>query len=190
VGVYLVNKRGASDNLILILVVVIFVFAAFASIGGGPLGFIAVIIGIIAVAWTLVRIHYPIAYYTFVIKLIPSYTTAYWHRGESYRGRGEWLHTVDDFDRAFADLTHAIERKPTFAAAYNGRGVIYMHRKDYERAIKEFDCVQELTPKFAPSYQNRGLCRFHLGDYNQALADCNWAIELSIYNPGDTIFAP
>jgi tetratricopeptide (TPR) repeat protein len=50
------------------------------------------------------------------------------HRGNAYRDKG-------DNDRAIADYTHAIELKPTFAAAYYSRGLVYSKQGETDRAI-------------------------------------------------------
>jgi tetratricopeptide (TPR) repeat protein len=75
----------------------------------------------------------------------PTVVGAYSNRGENYRRKG-------DYDRAIADLDHAIRLDPNFISAYYNRGTIYVSKGDFDRAITDFDRAIRLAPQLVPAY--------------------------------------
>ena len=110
---------------------------------------------------------------------------------EVYYDLGNTYHKEEDYDRAIAAFTRAIELKQDYPGAYTNRGVAYRSKGDYERAIENHDKAIELKPDCANAYFNRGDAYKNRGDaykrkgdnyhaendYDLAIADFTQAIE-------------
>jgi tetratricopeptide (TPR) repeat protein len=109
------------------------------------------------------------------IRLVPDDATAYYYRGLTYFN--------NDYDRAIADYSRAIQLNPNFFEAYNDRGNVYMNgKKDYDHAIVDYSSAIRLNPNLAISYNNRGIAYRIKGDYDRAIADYTEAIRLNPNN--------
>jgi tetratricopeptide (TPR) repeat protein len=53
----------------------------------------------------------------------------------------------EQFDKAIAAYTEAIQRNPKFSLAYIGRGDVYLAKNDYDHALADFDQAARLEPK-------------------------------------------
>jgi tetratricopeptide (TPR) repeat protein len=112
----------------------------------------------------------------------PNSTTAetYFKQGEDYRNNNQ-------YDKALAAYTKAIEVNPQYAEAYLRRGNVYHNLKEYDKAIKDYNKAMadynkaleiELEDVYA-SYKNRGNVYYNLKEYDKAMADYNKAIEIN-----------
>jgi len=76
---------------------------------------------------------------------------------EFYLKRGEDYSGAHQYDRAIADYTTAIQRKPDYAEAYNDRGFAFYLKGDAERAIADYTRAIELRPNYPKAYNSRGV---------------------------------
>jgi tetratricopeptide (TPR) repeat protein len=95
-----------------------------------------------------------------------------------YINRGTAYLLKDDLDRALADFTHAITRRPDRAVVYFNRAAVYFRKHDYDRALADLNKTIKLQPDFALAYTKRGVVYYHKGDTERALADISHAITL------------
>ncbi|GCL58160.1 tetratricopeptide repeat protein [Microcystis aeruginosa] len=104
----------------------------------------------------------------------PNSTTAetYFKQGEDYRNNNQ-------YDKAIAAYTKAIEINPQYAEAYKNRGIVYHNLKEYDKAIKDYNKAIEINPQYADAYNGRGIVYYNLKDYEKAMADYNKAIEIN-----------
>jgi tetratricopeptide (TPR) repeat protein len=111
----------------------------------------------------------------------PNSTTAetYFKQGEDYRNNNQ-------YDKALAAYTKAIEVNPQYAEAYLRRGNVYHDLKEYDKAIKDYNKAMadynkaleiELEDVYA-SYKNRGNVYYNLKEYDKAMADYNKVLEI------------
>lgn len=109
---------------------------------------------------------------------------------------GREFHVKQDYVRAIADKTKAIELCLDNAAYYHSRGVSYHEAArakhpsgDLTRAIADYSKAIELDPGNAKYYQSRAMCYHYAantkylsylsGDFARAAADYSRAIELA-----------
>ncbi len=82
----------------------------------------------------------------------------------------------EEFVKAIADFTRAIELNPADTSAYCNRGLCYAEHGDFAQAIADFTQAIELNPSDASAYCNRGWCYAEQGDFAKAISDilrCN-----------------
>jgi tetratricopeptide (TPR) repeat protein len=98
---------------------------------------------------------------------------------EFYLKRGESLAGNNQYDRAIADYTTAIQLKPDYAEAYNDRGFAFYLKGSPERAIADYTRAIELRPNYPKAYNSRGVV-YMSGGYGAAksVPDFDRAIEL------------
>lgn len=99
--------------------------------------------------------------------------------GAAYIDRGRTYIQQDDYDRAIADFTKAIQLDPESASAYNHRGVAYASKLDFDSAIADFDKAIQFDPLLNNAHYNRGLAFSRKGDEARARAD--FAIEEQLF---------
>jgi|GEM_PF-6743214 len=98
---------------------------------------------------------------------------------EAYLMRGETLSGNQQYDRAIADYTAAIELSPDYAEAYNDRAFAYYLKGDFERAISDYTRAIELRPNYPKAYNSRGVAYMQGGfGASKSVPDFNLAIEL------------
>jgi tetratricopeptide (TPR) repeat protein len=96
-----------------------------------------------------------------------------------------------DYDRAIAGYTAAIELSPDFSQYWADRGDAYLDKLDYAKAIPDYSEAVRLNPGYSTVYNSRGYCYHALGDDDHALADFDKTIELrpefprALYNRGN-----
>lgn len=96
-------------------------------------------------------------------------------RGWAYRRKGDYDHSIQDYDRA-------VQLKPDYAEAFNGRGLAYYGKNEYERAIQDFTQAIQLKPDYAEAFNSRGKAYEALRVYSdiaKAVADFDQAIRLA-----------
>ena len=117
-----------------------------------------------------------IAYYTEVIELNPSDTTAV---AESYNNRGAAYAKRSDYARAIEDFSKAISLNLYGGGVYYNRGIAYADKGDFERAIKDLSKAIVLDSDNAEAYNSRGAAYGEKGNYERTISDCTRAIELN-----------
>jgi len=103
--------------------------------------------------------------------IVKSAATDLYNRGEAHYLDGE-------YDRAFSELTKAIEIDPGLARAYVIRGIAYNDKDKYDLAIADFTKLIEIKPMDARAYGYRGMAYGNKGEYDLAVADHSKAIEI------------
>lgn len=102
--------------------------------------------------------------YTQVLAIDRDHMNAYLQRG--------FCHTLlKDYEKAAADFTAAIERKPDHLWAYTSRGSAYNKIGRHDEAIADFDRVIAIDPKNEEAFNNRGWARKAKGDMAGACKD-------------------
>jgi tetratricopeptide (TPR) repeat protein len=92
--------------------------------------------------------------------------------------RGTAFGQTKKFDRAIADLNHAIKLKPDFAPSYAARASIQMDRGEIDAAGIDIDRAFQIDPKLAEAYRLRGEIARRQGRIEAALNDFEKAIKL------------
>jgi len=87
------------------------------------------------------------------IRLDPQDSDAYYNRGLSYAGLGQYQRSVQDLDVA-------IRLDPTNATAYNNRGVAHRRLGQYDRAVADYGEAWRHNP-IIPSPTSTGLRPTH-----------------------------
>jgi tetratricopeptide (TPR) repeat protein len=85
----------------------------------------------------------------------------------------------DDFDRAIALFTQAIERNGRNAQAYYYRASAYANMDDDENALADVEKAIELDPNHDGAYTLRGWLHLQDDEFEPAIADCSKAIRLN-----------
>ncbi len=101
--------------------------------------------------------------------------------GDSFRAVFGGLVNANNnqYDKAIAAYTKAIEINPQYAEAYKNRGIVYSDLKDYDKAMADNNKAIEINPQYAEAYNNRGVVYRILKDYDKAIKDYNKAIEIN-----------
>ena len=74
----------------------------------------------------------------------------YYHRGNLYR---DWN---DQYDKAIADYSKAIQLKDDYLLAYNNRAQIYKKLHNYDKAIQDYHKILAISPLTARAYYSIG----------------------------------
>jgi tetratricopeptide (TPR) repeat protein len=89
---------------------------------------------------------------------------AYYHRGYAWAGMG-------DYDKAIADISHALAIDPNCAGAYFDRGNVWMLKVEYDKAIADFTKALAIYPDCVDTYIYRASAWKAKGEYAKAIAD-------------------
>jgi tetratricopeptide (TPR) repeat protein len=117
----------------------------------------------------------------------------FWHiLGGLYREAEQW-------DKAIAAETQAVQRHPKYAVAFYGRGKARMGKADYSGAVVDFTesirlfemrgglemylTVEQPSAEYIDCYRTRGVALSHLDKYAQGIADVSIAIKLHKDDP-------
>jgi tetratricopeptide (TPR) repeat protein len=117
----------------------------------------------------------------------------FWHiLGGLYRDAEQW-------DKAIAAETQAVQRHPKYAVAFYGRGKARMGKEDYSGAVEDFTAsiklyemrgglemyltVEQPSAEYIDCYRTRGVALSHLNKYPLGIADLSIAIKLQRDNP-------
>lgn len=103
------------------------------------------------------------------------YAEAFFKRGNTYYGNGQ-------YDRSIIDFDQAIVLNSGLPGYYHNRGLAYQNKGKYDRANRDYDQAIALEPDHADLYFNRGNAYGNKGQYNRAIRDYDEAIRL---NPDD-----
>ena len=111
-----------------------------------------------------------------------------WHvLGGLYRDAEQW-------DKAIAAETQAVDRHPKYAVAFYGRGKARVGKDDYVGAITDFTSsiklyemrgglemyltVEQPSAEYIDCYRTRGVAEAHLNKYKEGISDLSIAIKL------------
>lgn len=83
-----------------------------------------------------------------------------------------------DFDRAIAEFSKAIELKPDAVDAVYGRALAYQYKQAFPAAIADYDRVIALDPGHADALFKRSIVHRQLGAFEKATADFDRAVQL------------
>ena len=97
---------------------------------------------------------------------------------DEYFERGFKNYHEDDFQRAIADCTQAIDLNPQHGGAYNLRGAARYEIDDFEGAIADYTESLRIDPAQANVLTNRGHARFESNDFEGAMADFTDSLRL------------
>ena len=99
----------------------------------------------------------------------------------AWLARGRYLLARENYARAIADFTAALERSADdveAAVIYNDRGLAYAMRGDAEQALADYDCAIARSAGLAEAWYNRALACRRQGDAAAAVAAFDRAIDL------------
>ena len=117
----------------------------------------------------------------------------FWHiLGGLYRESEQW-------DKAIAAETQAVQRHPKYAVAFYGRGKARVGKQDYPGAIEDFTSsiklfelrggleiyltLEQPSAEYIDCYRTRGVAFSHLNKYKEGIADVSTAIKLRKDDP-------
>lgn len=86
---------------------------------------------------------------------------------------------LNEEEKAYVQLTQAINLGSKWAGDFINRGIIHYHRHNYRGALSDYDQAVKISPRDPDCYYNRGVMRQEVGDYNNSLEDLNTAIDLA-----------
>jgi tetratricopeptide (TPR) repeat protein len=118
-----------------------------------------------------------------VLRIDPAHNTAKQNLKNACLARGVTRYNKEDYDRAIADFSRAVELDPDDIGAYNNRGSARFAKEDYNGVIEDFTQIIRLDQTNAIVYYNRGCAYSHIGDYDRAVADFEAALKI---DPDDT----
>ncbi|MCU0511716.1 MAG: tetratricopeptide repeat protein [Anaerolineae bacterium] len=90
---------------------------------------------------------------------------------ESYLVRGAAYSQLENYDRAIADFTTAIELLPYEANLYLFRGNAYVALGDNAAALADYSRAIELNPRYEQAFSNRSFLSEQLGDDDASAVD-------------------
>jgi tetratricopeptide (TPR) repeat protein len=88
---------------------------------------------------------------------------------EPYVKRGLAYHEKDQYDKAVADYSKAIEICPRYAGAYRNRGVAYHNKRQYDEAIADYSKAIEINPRYYKAYCNKATTCERAGYIREAI---------------------
>jgi len=103
--------------------------------------------------------------------LKPDYMEAFFDRANAYREKGDYEHSIQDYDRA-------IYLEPNDADAFSMRcWTRAVFNKELESALADCDESLQLRPAHADTLTRRGFVHFRMAQYDRAIADCSASHE-------------
>lgn len=117
-----------------------------------------------------------IQYFDSALAVVPSNTTAYLGRGNSWAEK-------NNVARAFEDYDKAIEIDPLFAPGYYARGYLWSEMGNISNAISDYTKAINVNSRYVSAYINRASLLRTLGGTNEAVDDYTSVLALT---PKDT----
>jgi tetratricopeptide (TPR) repeat protein len=106
------------------------------------------------------------------VKKAPGLARPWNNRGYAYWNREQW-------EKAMADYTKALERNPRYPLALSNRGVGFSHFKQWDKAVMDYTRALEIDSNFTKAYSNRGVAFQNLKQWDKALIDYTKAIRVN-----------
>lgn len=93
----------------------------------------------------------------------------------NYRAK---VHIVrKEFDKAMADIDHAIELEPEQYRFASTKGLIYEHLREAQKGIEWYSKALDLHGFDSGSLKGRVALYVSLGEYEKARGDCDWLLK-------------
>jgi serine/threonine protein kinase len=114
---------------------------------------------------------------------------------EQWMKEGNACYARQQYDKAIANYTQALQLDPRYAVAYYNRGLTYDDLEQYDKAIADYDQTLQLDPRYAKAYYSRGNAYYARQQYDKAIADYNQALQLdpryakAYYSRGNAYYA-
>jgi tetratricopeptide (TPR) repeat protein len=96
-----------------------------------------------------------------------------------YIARGDKYYEKDDYEKAIADYSAAIELEPQNAAAFIARSRAYYQQEDYEKVIADCTAAIDFDPEEPNAFFVRGNAFLETEQLDKAIADYNLVIKLA-----------
>lgn len=119
--------------------------------------------------------HNSIALWDDVLETYPEASAALINRGNAWQEQ-------ENYSRAIADYSLAVQYEPMAADAFMNRGLAYYNLDNYPNALKDYDRAISLGMNDADTYMNRGLIRAAATDITGAKEDFELAVTI---DPGN-----
>jgi Tfp pilus assembly protein PilF len=103
----------------------------------------------------------------------------------AFVGLGHAYRETGDPDRALVNFNEAIRLSPSNGSNYHARGLVFLDKADYDRAIADFSRAIELKPESIKPWSNRGVAYLRKGDFAHARADFEKALTLTPQDDND-----
>jgi lipoprotein NlpI len=105
-------------------------------------------------------------------------------KGNPFRAMLAWrqangFNRRQDYDRAIAGYSTAIELSPGFSQYRADRGDARLNKLDYAQAIPDYTEAIRLNEGYSTAYNSRGYAYHTLGDLTHAIADYDAAIAIA-----------
>ncbi len=97
--------------------------------------------------------------------------SAYFRRGNLWLGKQQWA-------RAAADYSAALQRSGAEPGILHNRGLAWSQLKDYDRAIADYSAAIQADPRYGWAYESRARVWAEIGSYDNAIADVSEALRL------------
>lgn len=83
--------------------------------------------------------------------------------------RAKAHHQLDEYDKAIADVSRAIDLEPTIEVLFSNRADLYYRLKEFSKAIQDYDGALKLNPDLTDARINRGAAFIELGEFDRAI---------------------
>jgi tetratricopeptide (TPR) repeat protein len=94
-------------------------------------------------------------------------------RGQAYYGLQQW-------DKAIADFSKALELNPNWYGAWAWRGYLHREMKEWDKVVADCSKAVELNPNHWMSWRDRAFAYVKLNQPEKAVADLRQAIETGL----------
>jgi tetratricopeptide (TPR) repeat protein len=103
------------------------------------------------------------------------------NNAETAVDQGNAYYSKQDYDKAIAEYTKAIQLNFNYAYTYHCRGNAY-YVKDYDKAIADFTQAIRIDANYKDAYYYRALAYYLKGDHDKEIADWTQVIRLDPKN--------
>jgi WD40 repeat protein/uncharacterized caspase-like protein len=97
----------------------------------------------------------------------------------TFINRGNGHFAGNNFDRAIADYTKAVEADPRYAQPYVVRGLAHSRKKNFDRAIADYSEALRIKPDHVQALVNRAIAYSQTMDFDRAIADAASAAKIN-----------
>ncbi len=96
----------------------------------------------------------------------------------AYNNRGHYFRQNNQYEKALADYSAALEINPNYHLSLNNRGKVYFDLGKTDLALEDFNRCLSIAPDFANALSNRAAAFSSKGLYEEALRDLDKALSL------------
>jgi len=97
----------------------------------------------------------------------------------AYNNRGMAFLQQENYERAIADCSRALELQPNYHLAYYNRGKAYLRSGRLSLAMADLNRTVAIAPSYAEAYSLRGEAYRELGDLKAAIRDYSTALAIN-----------